>query len=70
MTSQALFPHVEAKDMHPVTSVEHLKVWAGVLYGAWYVMERDVARKMHGKTVHVPDPGERLEQKEILAFEL
>jgi hypothetical protein len=41
MTSQALFPHVEAKDMHLVTSVEHFKVWAGVLYnGAWYAVER------------------------------
>jgi Fungal trichothecene efflux pump (TRI12) len=26
----------------------------------------DVARKMHGKAVHVPNPGEHLEQKEIL----
>jgi hypothetical protein len=32
---------MEAKDMHPVTSAEHLNVWARVLYnGAWYAMER------------------------------
>ena len=29
-------------------------------------LTNDVARKMHGKTVHVPNPGEHPEQKEIL----
>ena len=40
-TCQALFPHVEAMEMHRVRSTDHLQVWARVLYnGAWYAMER------------------------------
>ena len=40
-TCQALFPHVEAMEMHQVRSTAHLQVWARVLYcGAWYTMER------------------------------
>jgi tetratricopeptide (TPR) repeat protein len=41
VTCQALFPHVEALEVHRVRSTDHLQVWARVLYnGAWYAMER------------------------------
>ena len=40
-TCQALFPHVEAMEMHGVRSTDHLQVWARVLYnGACYAKER------------------------------
>ena len=40
-TCQPLFPHIEAMESNEVTDIDHVQVWARVLYnGAWYAMAR------------------------------
>ena len=56
-TCQALFPHVEAMEMHRVRGTDYLQVWARVLYnGAWYAMNRGqfgLAEKMARASLEV-----------------
>jgi len=76
-TCQALFPHIEALMSYRVTSEDHLRDWAAILYrGAWYARQSGrygVAEEMARRSLEVrekvfgPDHAQTLDSVDNLA---